>query len=94
MTLNRGCPDERSIDADSVVLNDIQTIINRYKMSGYRDSYTDDRVMDGTVWKIDVIYKDEKQNISSSGCNAWPEGAREGFQEIRDYFRKKFDNQK
>lgn len=88
IVIDEGYPSEIVIDdASASVLDDLQQIVTRNKMYGYKGTYKPKaKAMDGDMWSFSLSYADGI-NISADGQVVRPKGGREALKEISEYFR-------
>ncbi|MDD2293896.1 MAG: hypothetical protein PHD07_06795 [Bacteroidales bacterium] len=87
--IGEGTPDEMVFKTDTGIFNDLQVVIDKYRMYKYKKRYKQHlSVMDGNSWSFNVRYSNAELEINTRGENAWPKDGSIAFSEIVECFEK------
>lgn len=82
VTIDDGNPLSVTIEADHSVIENLQKIVEKYKMYEYKDHYVPPcEVLDGYMWNMSIQFADGK-HVYSSGSNAEPNNGVAAFSAV------------
>ena len=86
VTVELGNDRDRVFEADASVMDELEALVDKYKMDGYKGRYMPKfDIKDGDNWEFSLDYSDGK-HIYSDGYEAFPRGGREAFEKVEEFF--------
>ena len=86
ITVELGDDRDRVFEADVAVMDELEALVRKYKMDGYKERYMPKfEIKDGDTWEFALNYSDGKR-VRSSGYEALPASGREAFEKVEEYF--------
>ena len=89
VVIDEGFPGEKRFYLDdSVIFDELLTIVKAYKMDEYGAYYQPEiQVFDGDSWNLYYKY-DSRRTVSSGGYMAWPDNYHDARHALSNYFKK------